>query len=308
MKISVIILTYNRIIDTLALLESLDKQRFEDYEIILVDNNSSDGTIQKVNKSYPKTKCIELKFNAGVPGGRNIGIKNASGEYLAFIDNDAEVKPDFLGAINLTFKNEPRAGILAFRILNYYTKEIDATTWVWDKSLFENEEFKPVHKFVGAGFALRRELIYQVGVFWDELFFMHEEKDFCLRLQRTSYLVFYTPQIEVYHKVSPEKRYELKERSFYYGIRNEFWISIRNVPLYDALKHLIYFTITTLPYSIKKKSYWYYIKGLSEGIFLSRRAWKIRRPLSRMQFNVYIKLSNKEKDSFGNRIKRFIFQ
>jgi GT2 family glycosyltransferase len=303
MKFSVIILTYNRVYDTLELLGSLDKQNYEDFEIILVDNNSTDDTVHRVEEKFPKIKCIGLQHNTGVPGGRNIGIKNALGKFLVFVDNDAEVGSNFLQDIESTFNSESRAGALAFKIINYYTRKIDKTTWVWDTSLLHSEEIKQVHKFVGAGFAIRKDVIQQVGLLWDDLFFMHEEKDFCMRLLFTNYRVFFTPHIEVYHKVSPEKRYESDERTFYYGIRNEFWIYIRNVLFYDALKHLIYFTSSTLLYSIKRKSFRYYIKGISEGILSSKRAWKIRSPLSRTQFNLYVELSNKKKDGIGNRVK-----
>ncbi len=306
MKISVIILTYNRVKDTLDLLGSLENQNFEDFEIILVDNNSSDETVQKVNEKFPTVNCIEIKYNAGVPGGRNVGIKNARGDYLIFVDNDADVGPNFLEDIESTFKSESRAGVLAFRIVNYYTREIDKTTWVWDTTLLNNEEFKLVHKFVGAGFAIRKDVIKQVGILWDDLFFMHEEKDFCMRLLRTNHRVFYTPRIEVYHKVSPEKRYESNDRTFYYAIRNDFWIYIRNVPFYDALKHLVYLCISALPYSIKRKSFGYYMRGVAEGIFSSKKAWKIRSPLSKSQFKLYLELSNKKKANIGDRIKRFL--
>jgi GT2 family glycosyltransferase len=305
MKFSVIILTYNRVKDTLELLGSLEKQNYEDFEIILVDNNSSDETVQKVKENFPTVNCIEIKYNAGVPGGRNVGIKNARGDNLIFIDNDAEVGSTFLKDIESTFKSEPKAGVLAFRIINYYSRKIDETTWIWDTSLLNNEEFKAVYKFVGAGFAIRREVINQVGLLWDDLFFMHEEQDFCMRLLRTNYRVFYTPQIEVYHKVSPEKRYESDERTFFYGIRNDIWIYIRNVPIYDALKHLVYLGITALFYSIKMKSFIYYMKGVAEGIFLSKKAWKIRKPLSKWQLNLYFELSYKNKDTIRDRIKRF---
>lgn len=305
MKISVIILTYNRVKDTFDLLGSLENQNFEDFEIILVDNNSSDETVQKVKENFPTVNCIEIKYNAGVPGGRNVGIKNARGDYLIFIDNDADVGPNFLEDIESTFKSESKAGVLAFRIVNYYTREIDKTTWVWNTSLLNNQEFKQVHKFVGAGFAIRKEVIEQVGMLWDDLFFMHEEKDFCMRLLHTNYRVFYIPNIEVYHKVSPEKRYESNERTFYYGIRNDFWVYIRNVPFNNALKHLSYLVIKALLYSIKRKSLKYYIKGVAEGIFLSGGAWKIRKPLSKFQFNLYLELSNKNKNSIRDRINRF---
>jgi GT2 family glycosyltransferase len=306
MKISVIILSYNRVNDTIKLLASLEKQNYKNFEIILVDNNSTDDTIKQVKKSYSDVNCVELKHNIGVPGGRNEGIKNACGEYLVFIDNDAEVGPLFLERINSTFTKETRAGILAFRITNYYTKEIDMTTWVWGKTLLFTEDLTPVHKFVGAGFAIRKAVVDLIGLMWEDLFFMHEEKDFCMRLLRTDFLVYYSPDIEVYHKVSPEKRYESNERSYYYGIRNDFWIYIRNAPIYKAMIYLTYLCISALPYSIKKKSFGYYLKGIVEGIFLSKNAIKLRKPLTTSQFSKFVELEAREKESFKFRIIQFL--
>ncbi len=305
MKISVIIITYNRVEDTVQLLECLRKQTFNEFEIILIDNNSTDKTQEILSKYFHNIKYIRIPYNAGVPGGRNIGIANAIGDYLVFIDNDVEINPDFLKMVNSTFKKEPKAGILAFRIINYYSKNLDMTTWVWDTSFLKNEEFKPVHKFVGAGFAIRRDIVNQVGLLWDDLFFMHEEKDYSMRLLRTDFLIYYTPNIEVQHKVSPEKRYESKERSFFYGIRNEFWIYIRNAPFMVAAKHLSYLFLTALLYSIKKKSFGNFCKGVTQGIFFSKRAWKYRRPLSPAQFRQYHDLFNKDKDSLMDKIKRY---
>ena len=126
-----------------------------------------------------------------------------------------------------------------------------------------------------------------------------------MRLLRTNFLVYFAPNIDVFHKVSPEKRYESKERTFFYAIRNEFWIYIRNVPFGSALKHLSYLSLTAFLYSLKKKSFGFYIRGLMQGIFCSTRAWRLRKPLTYAQYKLYHKLSNKRKDSIRDRIKIF---
>jgi GT2 family glycosyltransferase len=135
---------------------------------------------------------------------------------------------------------------------------------------------------------------------------MHEEKDYCMRLLRTNSRVYYTPQVEVLHKVSPEKRYESNERVFYYGIRNDFWIYIRNAPFFFAFLYLAYLTLSVFPYSIKKKSFKLYIKGVLHGFFSSMKAWQQRNPLSYAQFKEFNKLEAKKRDPILVRIRKFL--
>ncbi|MDE6575478.1 MAG: glycosyltransferase, partial [Muribaculaceae bacterium] len=89
MKISVIVLTCNQRELTMQCLRSLAKFFAEDdNELILVDNGSSDGTADKVRKTFPEVRIIELGENRGVAAGRNIGLAAAKGEYLMILDND----------------------------------------------------------------------------------------------------------------------------------------------------------------------------------------------------------------------------
>lgn len=302
---SIIILTYNRVHDLSALLENLKRQSLKDYEIIVVDNNSTDNTQEEIPLKFPSIRYIKIHLNLGVPGGRNLGIVNARGDYLVFIDNDTEVEPDFLEKVIKTFEKEPRAGILTFKILNYFTGEIDLTTWVIDQELKVNEEFRPVQSFVGCGHAFRREVVDQVGLLWDRFFFMHEETEYSLRLLHTDYHVYYVPDIRVYHKVSAENRYQFSERFYYYGIRNEFWNCIRNVPWKEAISFLGYMIAAALPYSIKRNHFFRYCRGIYEGIFHSREALKLRNPISKSKYQEYLSLYGKKRDRFSARIKRF---
>lgn len=304
-KISVIILTYNRVNDTICLINNLIKQTYTNFEIIIIDNNSTDNTQHEIENKFPDVFFLKIPYNSGVPGGRNFGIANARGEYLVFIDNDAEIEKNSLEKIVEIFEQNHDAGILAFKILNYYNKELDLTTWVLDEDLKDNEHFRRVNTFVGAGFAIRKKVNDEIGLLWDKLFFMHEEKDFSMRLMKTDYSIYYAPQIKIYHKVSPEKRYEPNERFFFYGIRNEFWVYIRNIPIIQAIPHLTFVMFSALLYSIRKGFFIYYIKGLFQGIFLSKDAWKLRDPINISDYKLYKSLLNKRKDNILIRVKRF---
>lgn len=306
MKISVIILTYNRVKDTIELLQCLEDQTFTDFEIIVVDNNSTDDSQIQIQNNFPDVRYFKIYYNSGVPAGRNFGIVNSKGKYLIFIDNDAEVEKDFLEKVYDTFENNADAGILTFKIVNYYTKDIDMTCWVLDRNLIKNNEFRAVNTFVGAGFAIRKKVFDVMDLLWDKLFFMHEEKEFSLRRLKTDYIIYYVPQIIVYHKVSPEKRYEPNERFFFYGIRNEFWVYIRNVPLIKAIPHLAFVAFSAFLYSIRKGFFSYYIKGIFQGVFFSGKAWKRRDPISIDDYKLYESLLNKKKDKILIRLKRFL--
>ena len=78
------------------MLEELEKQTFRDFEIVVVDQGSTDGAPEEIEKQYPQIKVIRLQKNAGVPAGMNIGAVNARGEILVFLDNDAVLKYDGL--------------------------------------------------------------------------------------------------------------------------------------------------------------------------------------------------------------------
>lgn len=304
--VSVIILTYNRVKDVIDLLESLSYQTYPHFEVILIDNNSTDETHKVIPERFPSVRYFRVFYNSGVPGGRNFGIVNARGDYLVFVDNDAVVESDFLEKIVSTFEKESQAGILTFKILNYYNKEIDSSTWIFNESMKHVEQNTPVHSFVGCGHAFQREVVDSIGLLWTRLFFLHEEKDYSLRLLHTPYLVYYTPDIIVYHKVSPEKRYDLNERSFYYNVRNIIWIYIRNVSLLQSISFLSPLFVKIFLYSFRKGYVYHFFKGVIEGIAGSREAWQLRKPLPKAKYQQYVQLENKEKAPLLIRLKRFL--
>ena len=95
-KVSVIIVNYNGKALLEKCLESLAKVNYENFEIILVDNNSTDGTVEFVTKTYPSIIIIKLDSNRGFAEPNNIGAKIASGKYLLFLNNDTIVTPNFI--------------------------------------------------------------------------------------------------------------------------------------------------------------------------------------------------------------------
>ncbi len=303
--ISIIIITYDRVNDLIDLLKNLENQTFHDFEVIVVDNNSQDGTREIIPRDFPHVKYILSKTNLGVPAGRNLGVKNAVGDILVFIDNDALLHPKALSSVSEIYDTNPEIGILAFKILNYFTKELDLTTWVFNEHLKTVTNLHPVNTFVGAGFAIHRKVFNKIGLLWDDLFFMHEEKDFSFRALNAGFKIVYVPWIEVYHKVSPQRRFESNERFFYYGIRNEIWIYIKNIPWRFTVPHLFFLFWAGGLYALRLGYFKYFLKGYYDGLLQGMRKLSMRHPVSEETYKLYLKLLDKRKDPWLKRIQRF---
>ena len=94
-KVSVITINYNQSNDTLDLIKSLEQCSFRDFEVIVVDNASPSDRPEIITEKFPSVVLLKSKENLGFAGGNNLGIKEAKGEYLLFINNDVEVEKDF---------------------------------------------------------------------------------------------------------------------------------------------------------------------------------------------------------------------
>lgn len=111
--ISVIILNYNGKGFLKDCLDTISNQSVSNYEIILVDNNSTDGSIEFAKANYPHVKLIECKENYGFAKGNNIGVKNARGRYIILLNNDTKIEPNFIEALFNTLQSKENCGIAA---------------------------------------------------------------------------------------------------------------------------------------------------------------------------------------------------
>jgi GT2 family glycosyltransferase len=226
--VSLILLSWNRKNDILRTIESLKRQSYADFETIVVDQGSTDGTLEAI-APYP-IQIIKLHNNIGVPGGRNIGAAKAKGDLLVFLDNDAELKEDALEIVVNRFQQEENLAIIGFKILNAFTKELDILSWPYQKSRLRecNTEFE-TYIYCGAGHAIRKRIFSEVGYYWDELFFGWEEMDLSIRAMDAGYHIVYDPRIVVYHYRSPENR-TLKAQHDCQRLKNSLWVLWRYFP------------------------------------------------------------------------------
>ena len=228
MKISVIIVNYNTKDLTKACIESVMNEGSKlDFEVIVVDNNSKDGSVTELKKlwrKYKNLKLIENKENSGFSKANNQGAREASGEYILLLNSDTVVKRySFKKFIAFAEKKE-NAGVVGARLLNsdgslqascFYFPTIKNAIreyWLGQKGLFDKyapKGNKPVEveALVGAAFLITPKALQEVGLL-DERYFMYfEDVDYCRRVWEKGLKVYYLPEVRVlhYHGVSGKK-------------------------------------------------------------------------------------------------------
>jgi glycosyltransferase involved in cell wall biosynthesis len=139
--VSVLIVTWNRKEDVLETVRSVYEQEYRNFEIVVVDNGSSDGTVENVRQVFPVVKVVALDRNMGISSGRNAGIRVARGDIIFCLDSDASLAPDTLTNLVLRFQAEPELGVINSKIINAYTRELDrGPGWVYTEKHKANQD------------------------------------------------------------------------------------------------------------------------------------------------------------------------
>lgn len=228
-----------------ACLQSLSRQIFADFEIILVDNGSTDGSQAYLREHYPDVKLVELPENRGFTGACNLGFTVARGEYILLLNNDTEADPKWLESIVDAFERYPDVGSVASKILlfnsrdqfhavgDYYRLDgIPGNRGIMEKDLGQYDREEMVFSACGAAAAYRRTLIEQIGFLDDDFYFSCEDVDMGWRAQLAGWKVLYLPSAVVYHKL---KATGGNVTSSYYDGRNFLYIIWKNYP-FDLLR------------------------------------------------------------------------
>ncbi len=273
-RVSLIVVTMNRKEILKRCLESFALQRYRDYEIVVVDNASSDGTGDLIRQAFPHARYFFLNTNSGVPGGRNHGIRMARGEFCVFIDDDAVFSGNnALGRVVSCFRSDNNLGCLAFRIVQPGDgcEEYKSIPRADKRRIDADYECS---YFCGAGFAVRRSIFLEMGMFWEPLFFIGEELDFSYRLVDKRYQLLRSSAISVIHYETQQTR--VPGKWIYYGVRSRCWVAIRHLPWIHVLSHTLlwwgYFFIA----GIRNRHFLYFMQGIKDTIIGLPQAIKTR--------------------------------
>jgi GT2 family glycosyltransferase len=217
-KIIIILLNWNGKKDTLECLNSLAKVNYPNRQAIVVDNGSTDGSIEEIRSVYPMTPILENGENLGFAGGNNPGIEWAlrhKAEWILLLNNDTTVAPDFLDAFLQAAHEKSKAKVLGAKILRYHEPNVvDHLGGMWNetKGEFDSQHcgetdhpyfnMQPVDYVCGAALFMHRSVPEKIGLLEPNFFLFWEETDFCYRAKRAGFEVWTAPEAKVWHKVS----------------------------------------------------------------------------------------------------------
>ena len=211
---SVIIPTYNGRDYLQDCLASLHKQTRRDFELIIVDNGSTDGTAAAARQAWPDAHVIEAGRNLGYAGGMNLGAARASGEWLVLLNNDTVLEPDWLAQLLAAGQRDPTIGVCSSKVrllsdrrrLDSFASYLTPCGFLQHRGLLEVDEgqYDGVEDFFspkGVAFAIRRDLFEAIGVFDPTYFSYFEETDLFWQVWLRGYRIRFAPHALAYHKV-----------------------------------------------------------------------------------------------------------
>ncbi|HOC97300.1 MAG TPA: glycosyltransferase family 2 protein [bacterium] len=250
--ISVIILNYNGKKWLEKCLDSLFNQTYKEFEIIFVDNNSSDDSVEFVNNRYgdrSNLKVIKSDKNLGFAGGNNLGIKYASGEYVLLLNNDTWVKENYLEEMMEGFLYKGNIGCIQSKILIMDRPDIldvVGSYWTFCTALYyfgaskkDCEKYnEPIPFFAnkGASMMLKREIIDKIGYLFDNDFWCYyEDTDLCNMLWMLGYECWYWPYAVCYHANGGTSSMFKNNYIQFHNFKNKLMSFIKNFDLTTLL-------------------------------------------------------------------------
>ncbi|MGQ9640379.1 MAG: glycosyltransferase family 2 protein [Candidatus Bathyarchaeia archaeon] len=252
-KVSIIVLNYNGKKYLKNCLDSLRKQVYPNYEVIMFDNASTDGSVNYVRENFHWVKIIENPTNLGYAKANNEAEKAASGEYLLFLNVDTWVKPDLLNALISTVMNNPKIGACACTQFSYDGKQrlnSGLTTDLFAYPINPNKKEQILYSD-GASLFVKRQVFRRIGGF-DPAYFMYgEDVDLCWRILLSGYDVVAAQSAIVGHKTSgtyvkPGKIYQINQLRRYLAERNSLRTILKNYSAHTLLYILPLRAVITL--------------------------------------------------------------
>ena len=258
-KVSILIVNWNGKHHLPDCLDSLALQTFRDFEVVLVDNGSTDGSLDFVRAHYPGVTLVPLDRNTGFSGGNNAALAAAQGEYLVTLNNDTRADPGWLAELVRVAESDPQVGMVASRICSFADPELIDSLGVRicpdgmsrsaaRRQRFSSLQLAPVEPILiptACAALYKRAMIEEIGFFDDDFFAYCEDTDLGLRGRRAGWGALLARDAIVLHKYSgtggafsPFKLYLVE--------RNHFWVALKNfpfpwlilLPYYSLLRYL----------------------------------------------------------------------
>ena len=260
-------------------------QQTQKCQIIVVDNGSTDNSVEIINKKFPKVDLIELDENRGFSGGVNKGIQKAikeNFEYIALFNNDAIASKDWLKNLVNDAKKHKNVGIITGKLLHIDKKHIDSTGDMYsvygmpfprgrnelDKGQYDKAE--EVFGATGGASLYKTKMLKQIGLFDEDFFAYFEDVDISFRAQLAGWNVWYEPKAIAYHHIGGTSA---KMGSFarYHSIKNFVLLYNKNMPgwLYWKYKPLFLWQLARIKLGcVRDKQFRVFLRAFGKSVTL----------------------------------------
>jgi len=216
-KVAIIVLNFNGAAVLRKCLASLFKVRYPNLEIIVVDNNSEDGSLEDARKGFSRATYIKNEENIGFAAGNNVGIRFALdrlADYVLLLNNDTEVAENFLESLILLAEEDKTIGILSPLIFKGKTKEVwfsgGEIDWLKMKSGHRkeliNQNYYQNDFITGCAMLVKKEVFSKIGLLDEDYFLYYEDADFSYRAVQSGFKLAVVAKSHVYHFEKSEDR------------------------------------------------------------------------------------------------------
>lgn len=253
--VSIIIVNWNGKEYLKNCLSSLKDQNYKNIEIVFIDNNSHDGSIDYVKNNFPKIKIILNKENLGYAEGNNVGYKYATGDYILFLNNDTKVTKNFLIELVKVLENDSQIGGAQSKILLmddpstldsvgafltktgflYYYGVFKKNSSLFDKQIY-------LYTAKGASMIFKKEVLEKIkikGQLFDSRYFAYfEETDMCHKVWLLGYKIVFAPKSIIYHKMGATSMRLNDAFVQYHSFKNRINSYIKNMGIKQLIKVL----------------------------------------------------------------------
>jgi len=239
-EVFVIILNWNETEDTIKCINSFLHLEYLNYDLIVIDNGSTDDSVRRIKERFPQIKLIETNKNLGYAGGNNVGIKYAMDNkagYVLIVNNDTElVNPYFVQEMVKKMEEDSSIGIMGPRVLNLGGQVQDTILFTprllgcikesFDlrfetKKLKDYNMLQRVEAVSGVCWLIKRRVIEEIGLLDEDYFMYAEEQEYCYRAKKTRWKIMYFPVESIVHKKGPnDENKERIYRQYVYARRN----------------------------------------------------------------------------------------
>lgn len=213
------------------------------FEIIVADNASTDGSQEMVKTKFPKVYLIENKENLGFIKASNQGLRNVAARYAMLLNDDTLVKDSALDKMVEFMDQHPQAGACGPKLLN-----IDGSPQrqggILGRRFWLSKKPIAVDFVIGAALIVRKEVLDKVGILDENLFFYNDDIDWCLRIRKAGWKIYFLPQAEIMHYGGYSSRRTFKGKLFVEGFKGGLYFCRKHYG--EAAFHIYRFLLVVL--------------------------------------------------------------